>query len=186
MPRKLSLVLVLTLLSLLATGCRKKAPVTPEPLAPATTTTQRSAAPAPEPAAPAPEPDPWSGDIDAVNRYARDHGLLGDVYFDYDRFELRTDARDQLATNARFFKEHPQFVITIEGHCDERGTNEYNLALGEGRASSAGGYLQNLGVPGGRLQTISYGKERPVCGESQEDCWWRNRRAHFVITGRAG
>ena len=78
-----------------------------------------------------------------------------------------------------------QFMVTIEGHADERGTNEYNLALGERRANAVSDYLGSLGVAGDRLRTISYGEERPVCTESDESCWSQNRRAHMVITGRA-
>jgi peptidoglycan-associated lipoprotein len=112
-------------------------------------------------------------------------GLLGDVYFDFDQYELRADARDRLARNAEFLKSHPEFQVRIEGHCDERGTNEYNLALGERRAAAARDYLVSLGVPASKLQTISYGEERPQCTSGDEGCWQQNRRAHFVVTGRA-
>jgi peptidoglycan-associated lipoprotein len=81
-------------------------------------------------------------------------------------------------------REHPEYTFTVEGHADERGTNDYNLALGQERAASASSYLQSLGVDAGRLRNISYGEERPVCTEQSETCWQRNRRAHFVITGR--
>jgi peptidoglycan-associated lipoprotein len=119
-----------------------------------------------------------------VNDYVHAQGLLGDVYFDYDRSELRPEARTRLEANARFLKEHPQFVVTIEGHCDERGTIEYNIALGDRRASAAKRFLEESGVAAGTLRAVSYGKERPVCFESREDCWSKNRRAAFVITGR--
>ncbi len=79
---------------------------------------------------------------------------------------------------------HPNFRFLVEGHCDERGTNEYNLALGERRANAATGYLASLGIDGMRMRTVSYGEERPVCTESNESCWQRNRRARFVITGK--
>ncbi len=104
--------------------------------------------------------------------------------FDYDQFELRQDARDRLAQNARFLTSHPEFILTIEGHADERGTNDYNLALGDRRASAAREYLSTLGVAANRLRTVSYGEERPFCGETTEACWSQNRRAHFTITGR--
>ncbi len=185
MNRKPWLILSFLILVLAITGCaKKKAPVTTAEAAPART------APAPPPPAPAPAPapaaapDPWSGDLASVNRYAREQGLLGDVYFDYDRSELRGDARERLEKNARFMQEHPHFEFTVEGHCDERGTTEYNIALGERRASAATSYLYSSGVSPDRMKTLSYGKERPLCTQSEENCWWQNRRAHFVITGR--
>ena len=89
-----------------------------------------------------------------------------------------------MAANAKWIRENPSYLFTIEGHCDERGTNEYNLALGQRRASGAKDYLVSLGVDGGKLVTISYGEERPFCTDSSEECWAKNRRAHFVATGR--
>lgn len=128
----------------------------------------------------------WIQDEELMNvtneAYAR--GLLGDIYYDFDEYDLRPEARERLARNAEFMREHPEFVFTIEGHCDERGTNEYNLALGDRRASAARNYLTSLGIDTSRLSTISYGEERPQCAESSESCWQLNRRAHFVITGR--
>ena len=112
-------------------------------------------------------------------------GLVGDVFFDYDRAELKPEARERLAKNAQWLNANPQFLVTLEGHCDERGTNEYNLALGDRRAGAARDYLQSLGVNTGRLKTISYGEERPFCTEHDESCYSQNRRAHFMITGRA-
>ena len=123
-------------------------------------------------------------DVEELNRYLRDQGLIGDVYFDFDRSELRAESTEQLARNANWLRDNPNYVATIEGHCDERGTNEYNLALGERRANAAKSYLVSLGIDGGRLTTISYGEERPVCAESTESCWQRNRRAHFVVRPR--
>ena len=130
--------------------------------------------------------DPLSKEIEEVNLYVYESGLIGDVYFDFDRYELKSDARERLAKNAEFMKANPQFTFAIEGHCDERGTNEYNLALGDRRASSAKNYLSSLGISSSGVRSISYGEERPQCTESAESCWWRNRRAHFVITGRTG
>ena len=131
------------------------------------------------------QPSPWEADLQEVTEYARQEGLLGDVFFDFDRAELRAEARERLARNARFLMDHPEFVVTIEGHADERGTNDYNLALGERRANAAKDYLSSLGVDGSRMRTLSYGEERPFCGQSNESCWQQNRRAHFAITGRA-
>jgi peptidoglycan-associated lipoprotein len=106
---------------------------------------------------------------------------LKDIYFDYDRFDLRTDARETLRANAGWLKNNPSARVEIEGHTDERGTNEYNLALGAKRAQSAKDYLSTLGIAGDRLSTISYGEEIPVCKEQNESCWRQNRRARFVI-----
>ena len=145
---------------------------------------QDDAAPAPAPVDKT--PDPLGGEIEKANNYAYEQGLLGDVYFDFDRFELKSEARERLSKNAEFMKAHPEFMIRIEGHCDERGTAEYNLALGERRANAAKDYLVSLGIPAAKMQTISYGEEQPQCSESGESCWWRNRRDHFVITGRSG
>ncbi|MDE3195476.1 MAG: OmpA family protein [Acidobacteriota bacterium] len=108
---------------------------------------------------------------------------LQDAYFDYDSNNIRDDARTALQADAeaikRIFIDFPSATINVEGHCDERGSAEYNLGLGDRRASSARDFLVQLGVPGDRLKTISYGKERPQCTESTESCWQRNRRAHF-------
>ena len=108
-------------------------------------------------------------------------GPLADVRFDYDSYDLREDARSTLQTNANWLKENADKRVEIEGHCDERGTVEYNLALGAKRAKSAKDYLVTLGIDASRLSTISYGEELPVCREQTEDCWGRNRRAHFVV-----
>ena len=108
-------------------------------------------------------------------------GPLADVTFDYDSFDLRSDARSTLQTNANWLKENPEKRVEVEGHCDERGTVEYNLALGAKRAKAAKDYLVTLGIPSERLSTISYGEELPVCRESSEDCFQQNRRAHFVV-----
>jgi len=106
---------------------------------------------------------------------------LKDVFFDYDRYDLRGDAREVLRANADWLKKNPSARVEIEGHCDERGTSEYNLALGAKRAQSAKDYLATLGIAGDRLSTISYGEEIPVCKQASEDCWRQNRRARFVI-----
>ena len=106
-----------------------------------------------------------------------------DAYFDYDKSDIRSDARDALTRDAtllkQIFAQDPQFTVVVEGHCDERGSAEYNLALGDRRASSARDFLVQLGIPADRLKTISYGKERPQCTEANEECWQRNRRAHL-------
>jgi peptidoglycan-associated lipoprotein len=106
---------------------------------------------------------------------------LKDVFFDFDRYDLSADARTVLRTNADWLKSNPAARVEIEGHCDERGTSEYNLALGAKRAQAAREYLVTLGVAPDRLSTTSYGEEIPVCRESNEGCWKQNRRARFVI-----
>jgi peptidoglycan-associated lipoprotein len=116
---------------------------------------------------------------------SRAQGDLRDGLFDYDSNNIRDDARAALTTDAdalkRIMLDFPTATINVEGHCDERGSAEYNLGLGDRRASSARDFLIQLGVPGDRLKTISYGKERPVCTEADESCWQRNRRAHFSV-----
>jgi peptidoglycan-associated lipoprotein len=106
-------------------------------------------------------------------------GVL-DAYFDYDKADIRPDARTALSKTADFLKSNPQFKATIEGHCDERGSTEYNLGLGDRRASAVKQYLVSLGVSADRLTTVSFGKEKPFCMESNEACWQQNRRGHFV------
>jgi peptidoglycan-associated lipoprotein len=106
---------------------------------------------------------------------------LKDVYFEYDRYDLSSDARTVLRANADWLKSNSNARVEIEGHCDDRGTNEYNLALGAKRAQSVREYLATLGVAAARLSTISYGEEIPVCREQDESCWKQNRRARFVV-----
>ncbi len=104
---------------------------------------------------------------------------LSDIFFDFDRFVIRDDARSGLEANAGVLKSQSGEKILIEGHCDERGTSAYNLVLGEQRAQATAGYLRNLGVPSAQIQITSYGKERPFCTEHSEACWQSNRRTHF-------
>jgi peptidoglycan-associated lipoprotein len=104
-----------------------------------------------------------------------------DAFFDYDSAEIRADARAVLQNDADFLKAYPQARVTIEGHCDERGSTEYNLALGDRRANAVKEYLVSLGVPADRLTTTSWGKEKPFCTESNEACWQQNRRGHFTL-----
>ncbi len=129
---------------------------------------------------PPPPPPPPSSNIGTVESRV---GALQDVYFDYDKSEIRSDSQGALNQDAAAIKsiltDFPNASIVVEGHCDERGSAEYNLGLGDRRAEATKDFLVNLGVPADRLKTISYGKERPVCTESNESCWQRNRRAHF-------
>jgi peptidoglycan-associated lipoprotein len=111
---------------------------------------------------------------------ARPTPELSDIYFDFDRFVIRDDARSGLEANAVVLKSQSGKKILIEGHCDERGTSAYNLVLGERRAQAVAQYLRDLGVPSSQIQITSYGKERPFCTEHSEACWQSNRRAHFT------
>jgi peptidoglycan-associated lipoprotein len=105
---------------------------------------------------------------------------MKDVFYDYDSYDVSQQYQQVLQSDARFLQQHPDMNFTIEGHCDERGSTEYNLALGDNRASSAKQALISLGISADRIRTISYGKEKPFCSESTESCWQQNRRAHFV------
>ncbi|HWB86822.1 MAG TPA: OmpA family protein [Bryobacteraceae bacterium] len=133
-----------------------------------------TAPPPPPPPAPAP-----TATLD--QRLSSD---VQDVYYDYDKSDIRSDARDVLTKDAGALKsilsDFPNATIMVEGNCDDRGSAEYNLGLGDRRATSAKDFLVQLGVPGDRLKTISYGKERPVCTEQNEDCWQKNRHVHFA------
>jgi peptidoglycan-associated lipoprotein len=131
---------------------------------------------APPPPAPKPKPPSISG-VDILRSETQD------ALFDYDKFDIRDDARQVLTRNAdvlkRIFAGDPSFTVVVEGHCDERGSSEYNMGLGDRRATSARDFLVQLGVSADRLKTISYGKERPLCTDANEDCYQRNRRAHL-------
>jgi peptidoglycan-associated lipoprotein len=103
-----------------------------------------------------------------------------DAFFDFNKADIRADAREALGKTAEFLRNHPEVKATIEGHCDERGSTEYNLVLGDRRATAVKNYLVQLGISADRLTTTSLGKERPFCTESNEECWQRNRVGHFV------
>lgn len=140
-------------------------------------------APTPQPREEAPPAGDWETnepasdvlDIATINR----EGLLQTVYFDYDQSEIRPDQRAKLQANAQFLRDNNHVRILVEGHCDERGTREYNMALGERRASATMQYLVSLGVPRSRIEIISYGEEQPVAQGSTESAWSQNRRAQF-------
>jgi peptidoglycan-associated lipoprotein len=140
-------------------------------------TTLSVTAPPPPPPPPAPMQAPRATVEERIS------SEIQDGFFDYDKSDIRADARDALTRDAGALKailaEFPSATIMVEGHCDERGSAEYNLGLGDRRASAAKDFLVQLGVPADRLKTISYGKERPQCTESTESCWQKNRRAHF-------
>ena len=186
---------VLALFLTLAVGaCSKKQPpvarpVPPPPPATESTTSARPPAP-PEPVV---EPTPVVPADPDLNRDTLADKSLDDlnrtsplqaVFYDYDSSELNGAGQMALSENAQVMKNYASWVITIEGHCDERGSAEYNLALGERRALSARNYLVSLGISGDRLRTVSYGKEFPFDPGHTEDAWAKNRRAHFVITAK--
>ena len=104
-----------------------------------------------------------------------------DAFFDFNKADIRPDARDALTKDAEFLRSYPSVHITIEGHCDERGSTEYNLGLGQRRSQAAKNDLVSLGISADRIDTVSWGKERPFCTESTEECWQQNRRGHFVM-----
>ena len=188
--------LVATLLVVLVTACTaRSSPVTPpappapdpEPSAsPAVPPTPAPPPPAPRPPAPIVPPDPIpldtfeSRSLDDLNR----ESPLQIVFFDYDSAELQEAARAALRVNADLLNSSISWVVTIEGHCDERGTAEYNLGLGERRAFAARNYLLELGIAAQRVRTVSYGKEFPFDPAHDERAWAQNRRAHFVITAQ--
>ena len=104
-----------------------------------------------------------------------------DIFFDLDKSEISSESRDILTKNAEFLRSYPQVRISLEGHCDERGSTEYNLGLGQRRAEAAKNYMVSLGIAADRIETVSWGKERPFCTQHDESCWHQNRRAHFVM-----
>ncbi len=178
-------------LGVAAAGCHKKvppaAPTPPAPPPPTAPVTPPRPATPPPPPAPAPAPRPLSEDevfsrksVDQLNA----ERPLSDVFFDLDKSEIRDDARSSLQKDADWMKRWASTQITLEGHCDSRGSAEYNLGLGSRRATAVKDYLVNLGVPTGRVIVVSKGKEQPFCNEENESCWQQNRRGHFVITGK--
>ena len=125
---------------------------------------------------PPPPPPPTETDEEAFARNMKDN------FFDYDKYDLRPGEESAVQGNVEFLKSHANITFTIEGHCDERGSTEYNLALGDNRANAAKAALVQAGISADRIRTISYGKEKAFCTESNEECWQQNRRAHFVMT----
>lgn len=179
---------VLAVLVLAGAACHKDKPVvppfvpkaTPPPVVPENPTP----APTPRDMTPVPESNEYERirqtPIDEIDKM----GLLPDVYFDFDKADLRESDRATLTRNGETLKKFDFLVVTIEGHADERGTIEYNLALSDRRARLAYDYLIGIGIASNRIKAVAYGKEIPVCSESNEDCWQRNRRAHFAVTGK--
>ena len=190
----------LLLFGVVLTGCAKR-PATTQAAAPAPTgaaaTTPGSGGPAmaqpttaapsggaaPATAAPTPAAPTTAGERPEPKDF-RAIPELKDVFFDFDKYDIRPSDAKVLDSNATWLKSNANHLVLIEGHCDERGTNEYNLALGERRAKSTMNYLVSQGVQASRITIISYGEERPVCTEKTEECWAKNRRAHFLVKPR--
>jgi peptidoglycan-associated lipoprotein len=158
------LVVVAAAFLALLSGCAKKQAAVMEE--PTTETTPPPPPPAP-PAQPVENPDAWMSKVK-------------DVFFDYDKYDLRADARQVLSDNAQLLKDHSSKLV-LEGHCDERGTDEYNLALGQRRADAVKNYLADLGVSAAAMSTVSYGEERPFDPGHDEAAWSKNRRVHFLL-----
>jgi peptidoglycan-associated lipoprotein len=177
-------------LALTAAACHKKvpapapAPPPPPPAAPATPPAPPPPPPAPTPpAAPRPLTEEQIFAQKSLDQLNAEHPLT-DVYFDLDQSELREDAKAPLQKDADWLKKWASTMISVEGHCDSRGSAEYNLALGSRRATAVKDYLVSLGVTANRVTTISKGKETPFCTDESEACWQQNRRGHFVITAK--
>ena len=163
-----------------ATACSKKPPVQTAPVPTPTPSTPTEVSVPPRPSRPPETPEVKVTDRTLVEI----SGYLKPAFFDYDKSDIRPDAREALNADADFLKKWTTLKVTVEGHCDDRGTREYNMALGQRRAASAKEYLVSLGVDASRLTTVSYGKERPFCTDASEECWQKNRRAHFVVTAK--
>ena len=194
MPRHRFTVLFLAI-ALAAGGagsaCKKKSPPIARPTPPPPPddmTANRPPAP-PEPVTEAPpvavppEPSVSSADMGSLDEINK-KGILAPVFFEFDSAEMSSDGQSVLAKNAEMMKQYPTWIVSVEGHCDERGTAEYNLALGERRALSVRQYLVSLGIAAERLRTVSYGKEFPFDPGHGESSWARNRRANFVVTAK--
>ncbi|HEX6804017.1 MAG TPA: peptidoglycan-associated lipoprotein Pal [Terriglobales bacterium] len=129
--------------------------------------------------APPPPPPPPTQNLTDEQMFSQN---IKDIYFDYDKSDVRGDQQASIQSDVAFLQQHPNITFTIEGHCDERGSTEYNLALGDSRASSVKNALVAAGISADRIKTVSFGKEKPFCTESNEACWQQNRRGHFVYT----
>ena len=178
-------------------GCTKKpvaAAVPPAPQNTSTPTPARTAESQPVTSTPVRQAESTPAttsrlpDAATVNRIKEILSRIEDAYFDYNRHTLRPDAIKALQSDSSelrdILKNYPDYKLTIEGHCDERGSDEYNLALGNERAASAKAYLVQVGIPDGQLGVMSYGKEKPVCNEQTESCWQKNRRIHIVAVAQ--
>jgi peptidoglycan-associated lipoprotein len=194
--RSFALSLVIVLVALVP-ACRSKKtqePVThpdtvaPVPLPVPQVPTTATVAPPTDFVQPTAEPqvreETLPNDIEELNRVAQQRGYIADAFFDYNESTLSSDAQNALTTSANWLKKNPQYNLLIEGHCDERGTEQYNLALGDRRANTAKEYLMTLGIDAGRIRTVSYGEERPFDAGHDDSAWAKNRRDHLVLVGK--
>jgi peptidoglycan-associated lipoprotein len=176
-------------IALSAGACRKKPPATePAPPPAATKPETRPQPPPPPPPPPAAKPTPEPTEDEIFGKMTLEQlnakGLLGDVFFAYDSTELTPEARGTIQKNGDYLKRWTSTKIMVEGHADSRGTNEYNLALGERRADVTRDYLVSLGIPADRVTIVSKGEEEPACADENESCWQRNRRGKFIFTAK--
>jgi peptidoglycan-associated lipoprotein len=188
--RHASYVCVAIILVIGLTGCAKKVPPPPPP-PPAPPVAVAPPPPPPPPPPPAPAPPPAPRPLTEEEVFARKtvdqlnaEMPLGDVHFVFDQSTIRDEDRAVLQRNADYLRRWTSVRVSVEGHADARGTNEYNLALGDRRANAVKTYLVGLGIAGDRLTVVSKGEESPLCTEMTEDCYARNRRGHFVITAK--
>jgi peptidoglycan-associated lipoprotein len=169
-------------------GCHKKKPVATQPAPPPPAATPAPPAPPTPPPTPAPPPPAAPSEQDLFNQKTLEQlnaeKPLSDVFFDFDRSDLKDEGRAALQKDADWMRKWMSTKVTVEGHCDSRGTAEYNLALGDRRAQAVKQYLVSLGVASERVQTSTKGKEAPFCTEENESCWSQNRRGHFIITAK--
>jgi peptidoglycan-associated lipoprotein len=189
--RRLGLILsAIVAVAITASACGKKVP--PAAPAPAPPPAAAAAPPAPPPP-PAPAATPPATpraptEEEVFSRKSLDQlnaeKPMGDAFFDYDKAEIRPESRAVLQKNADFMKKWASVVVSVEGHCDVRGSSEYNLALGSRRANAVKDYLLGLGVAANRVTVLSKGKEQPFCTEESEACWQQNRRGHFIVTAK--
>ncbi len=168
----LGLLFVVTLIFLMS-GCKKKeaGPKTPPPAVQQQPSTGWT-----------PEKPAEQLKIETTADYYNKQGVLKRIYFETNKWAILPESREILKKNAEWLLSHQEFKLIVEGHCDERNTEAYNLALGERRANAAKEFLVGLGIPASKIQTVSYGENKPICEEHNEECWQKNRRAEFILT----
>lgn len=188
MRRRVLLFVLLSVAILAVTACRSRRQAPPPKTEPVVETQTQTAEPVrttdDDFVQPKADPDVLSEDITEANRLAHERGWIRDAFFAFDASTLDASAEDALRQSATWLKAHPEFLLRVEGHCDDRGTEQYNLALGDRRAETAVEFLATLGVDRSRIETVSYGEARPFEEGSSEAAWAQNRRAHLVLSGR--
>jgi peptidoglycan-associated lipoprotein len=184
--QQLLVLIVVVALSIGVTACKSSTKDMPPPAPPEPVETAPAEPEVTEPPADfvteEPETEELPSDTSELNRLAQERGWIRDAFFEYDSSALTDQAREALQASASWLKGYPQYGLLVEGHCDERGTEQYNLALGDRRAASARDYLVSLGIDASRIRTISYGEERPFDTGTTEGAYAKNRRAHLVLT----